>query len=264
MQGSAFWRTLVFSLEALVFILIGFSLRGVLERVGGFEAVLTTMAAPVAGIVAAVLLARFAWVFGSEGLLSLLRRAGLRQARPLGRRQAGVLSWAGCAESSHWRWRSPCRREMPGRDLMLVAAFAVILVTVILQGSTLGRVIDLLKPEDEDPPAKVAMAGAEAAMARAKAAAMEVHAYGPDGTLLHPQLLDDIAAAPRPSSATPTTPHPSSRDQAHYDAVLAAISAARAELVRLHRQGLIEDEVLHDLERDLDLEELGALYQRGE
>jgi hypothetical protein len=32
----------------------------------------------------------------------------------------------------------------------------------------------------------------------------------------------------------------------------------------LHREGLIEDEVLHDLERDLDLEELGALYQRGD
>ena len=52
--------------------------------------------------------------------------------------------------------------------------------------------------------------------------------------------------------------------RAHFDAVLAAIAAARAELVRLHRQGLIEDEVLHDLERDLDLEELGALYQRGD
>ena len=31
-----------------------------------------------------------------------------------------------------------------------------------------------------------------------------------------------------------------------------------------HRAGMIEDEVLHDLERDLDLEETGALYQRGD
>src|SRR5687768_11742385 len=38
LQGNAFWRTLVFGLEALVFILIGFSLRGALERVGGIEA----------------------------------------------------------------------------------------------------------------------------------------------------------------------------------------------------------------------------------
>ena len=40
LQGSAFWRTLVFTLEALVFILMGFSLRGVVERIGGFGEVL--------------------------------------------------------------------------------------------------------------------------------------------------------------------------------------------------------------------------------
>jgi CPA1 family monovalent cation:H+ antiporter len=50
----------------------------------------------------------------------------------------------------------------------------------------------------------------------------------------------------------------------HFDLMLKAIAAGRAELIRLHREGAIEDEVLHDLERDLDLEELGVLFQRGE
>src|SRR3712207_3116118 len=94
MQGSAFWRTLVFGLEALIFILIGFSLRSVLERVG-LEALLTQMAMPVLAVVLAVLVARFVWVFGSDAVLALVRRAGLRQARPLGWRQATVLSWTG-------------------------------------------------------------------------------------------------------------------------------------------------------------------------
>jgi CPA1 family monovalent cation:H+ antiporter len=265
MQGSAFWRTLVFSLEALVFILIGFSLRGVLERVGGLEAVLTTMAAPVIGIVAAVLLARFAWVFGSEAVLTSLRRAGLGRARPLGWRQAGVLGWAGMRGVVTLAVALALPEEMPGRDLMLVAAFAVILVTVIVQGSSLGRVIALVEPRDEDPPAKIDLAGAEAAMAKAKAAAVEVQAYGEDGAVLHPRLLEEYRTRARyveryagdADSFTPAL-------QAHFDVVLAAIAAGRAELVRLHRQGLIEDEVLHDLERDLDLEELGALYQRGD
>jgi hypothetical protein len=34
-------------------------------------------------------------------------------------------------------------------------------------------------------------------------------------------------------------------------------------LIGLHRKGMIVDEVLHDLERDLDLE-TGALFQRGD
>jgi CPA1 family monovalent cation:H+ antiporter len=265
MQGSAFWRTLVFSLEALVFILIGFSLRGVLERVGGLEAVLTTMAGPVAGVLAAVLLARFAWVFGSDLLLTLFRRAGLERARPLGWRQSGVLAWAGMRGVVTLAVALALPAQMPGRDLMLVAAFAVILATVILQGSSLARVIAWVEPRDEDPPAKVDMAGAEAAMARAKAAAMEVHAYGPDGALIHPQLLEQYrrrAQAIQRYAGDSESFTPGIR--AHFDAVLAAIAAARAELVRLHRKGLIEDEVLHDLERDLDLEELGALYQQGD
>lgn len=37
--------------------------------------------------------------------------------------------------------------------------------------------------------------------------------------------------------------------------------AARAELIRMHHAGLIENEVLHNLERDLDFEQMGLLYQ---
>ena len=48
----------------------------------------------------------------------------------------------------------------------------------------------------------------------------------------------------------------------HFDVVLAAIAAGRAELIRQHRAGLIEDEVLHNLERDLDLEEMAMIFQR--
>jgi CPA1 family monovalent cation:H+ antiporter len=50
---------MVFMLEAMIFILIGLSLRGVLERVGGFETVLSTMTIPVVGVIAAMTLARF-------------------------------------------------------------------------------------------------------------------------------------------------------------------------------------------------------------
>ncbi|UUR08770.1 cation:proton antiporter [Sphingomonas glaciei] len=94
-QGTGFWRTMIFSLEALVFILIGFSLRSVVDRAGGFAEVTATMAGPVLGIIVAVTAARFLWVFGSDALLALLRRAGVRRARPVGTRQAGVLAWTG-------------------------------------------------------------------------------------------------------------------------------------------------------------------------
>ena len=40
--------------------------------------------------------------------------------------------------------------------------------------------------------------------------------------------------------------------------MLAAIAAGRTEIVRLHRSGMIHDEVLRTLESDLDLQELAA------
>ena len=91
--------------------------------------------------------------------------------------------------------------EMPGRDLMLVAAFAVILVTVVVQGSSLGWLIRLVRPVDADPPAAIDLAAAEAAIARAKRAEVEVKAYDADGTLVHPQLLEEYRKRDRGDAA---------------------------------------------------------------
>jgi len=265
LRGSAFWRTLVFILEAVVFILIGFSLRGVLGRVGGIEAVSTTMAIPVLGVVLAVALARFVWIFGSDGLLGLLRGLGLKAARPLGARQATVLSWAGMRGVVTLAVALTLPETMPGRDLMLVVAFAVIFATVVIQGTSLGWLIRHVRPVDQDPPAKMTLAASEAAIARARTKAVEANAYAPDGTLIHPKLLEEYRkrleivqryAADADSFMTGI--------RTHFDVVLIALAAGRAELIRIHRAGLIEDEVLHELERDLDVEELGVILQRGD
>ena len=265
LQGNAFWRTMIFSLEALVFILIGFSLRSIVERAGGVEAVTSTMALPLLGILAAVVLARFLWVFGSDALLRLLRRAGVRRARPLGSAQATVLSWTGMRGVVTLAVALTLPQQMPGRDLMLIAAFAVILVTVIVQGGSLSRVIGVVGLQDREPLPPMSLPDAEAAVARAKLRAAEARAYDQECKLIHPQLLDLYQ-----SRARATERYARDRDgfmagiQSHFDVMLIAIAEGRSELIRLHREGKIEDEVLRDLERDLDLEELGLLFQRGE
>ena len=264
MQGSAFWRTLVFSLEALVFILIGFSLRGALDRVMA-SATAASLAVPILGILATVLVARFVWVFGSDAILRALKWAGVRRARPLGTQQAMVLSWAGMRGVVTLAVALTLPEEMPGRDLMLVAAFAVILVTVVVQGSTLGWLIRKVRPLDVDPPAPLNLAEAEAAVAHARRVRIEASAFAADGTLLHPQLLEEAQRRERGTERFASDSDRFMRDiRSHFDLIIAGVAAGRAELVRLHRAGKIEDEVLHDLERDLDLEELGALFQRGE
>lgn len=265
LRGGAFWQTMVFVLEALVFILIGFSLRGVLDRVGGLETVSATMLLPALGVVATVIVARFVWIFASDGLLAALRGLGLKRARPLGVRQAVVLGWAGMRGVVTLAIALSLPEAMPGRDLMLVTAFAVIFVTVVIQGTSLGWVIRRIRPIDQDPPAKMSMAASEAAIARARAEAVEAHAYGPDGALIHPFLLQEarkrLEIMERYAADADTFMEGA---RIHFDVMLTALAAGRAELIRIHRAGLIEDEVLHDLERDLDVEELGLRLQRGD
>jgi CPA1 family monovalent cation:H+ antiporter len=58
-RSVAFWHTMVFLLEAAVFILIGLSLRGVIDRIGGIDIVLERFALPIAAVIAGMTLARF-------------------------------------------------------------------------------------------------------------------------------------------------------------------------------------------------------------
>ena len=263
MRGAAFWQVMVFLFEALVFILIGFSLRGVLERVGGIGTAWETMALPVLGVVAAVVLARFAWVFGSDAVLALLHRAGVTTRRPLGPRAASVTSWAGMRGVVTLAVALTLPETMPGRDLMLVTAFAVILATVLIQGTTLGLVIRLAGLRDRDPPARLNLGAAEAAMAGAQLEIVEAHAHAPDGTLIHPRLLESYRLRARQTANYSQSADAFAGDiAAHFDLVIAAVAAGRTELVRLHRAGDIDDETLHNLEHDLDLEELAAIASK--
>lgn len=265
MLGISFWRILVFALEAMVFILIGFSLRGAIERIGGIDAIPLQMILAVAGVIVTIIVARFVWVFGSDAILELAHRARLKGAQPLGWRQASVLGWAGMRGVVTLAIPLALPVDMPGRDLMLVCAFAVIFVTVVLQGSSLGWLIRKVKLVDRDPPAKMSMAEIEAVMARARFAKVKELAYSSDGVLIHPQLLEQnqqrLRAVEKYAADAPATME---RLRPHFDVLLSSIAAGREELIRAHRAGHIEDEVLHELERDLDVEEMGIVFQRGD
>ncbi|MEQ1817230.1 MAG: Na+/H+ antiporter [Terricaulis sp.] len=260
-RGGSFWQLMIFLMEAAVFILIGFSLRGVLERVGGMDVVVESMGPIVLAVVAAVTLARFVWVFGSDWVLGALKMMGVQGADPLGPRGAMVMSWAGMRGVVTLAVALTLPDTMPGRDLMLVTAFAVILVTVLLQGTTLGAVIKLagLK-EDESAKPALGLFEAEAAMMRVQYEAVERYARDGEGNVVHPQLLARYKQrATVGATFTGTDEERNERIAAHFNVIIAAVHAGRDELVRLHRAGQIDDEVLHDLEHDLDLEELSAI-----
>jgi hypothetical protein len=106
---------------------------------------------------------------------------------------------------------------------------------------------------------------ARAQMASAQLAEVERRSIQDDKTHRHPRLVEQYgyrarATARFSEAAGELIVH----RREHFTVVLAAISAGRAEILRLHRTGSIHDTVLHALEHDLDLEEMTARRYLGE
>lgn len=265
-RGTAFWQIVIFLLESLVFILIGLSLRAVVERIGSIGAVLTTFGPAIGAIVATVVLSRFAWIFGVEGLRSVGRAVPKHQSPSFDWRGATVKSWAGMRGVVTLAVALALPSVMPGRDLILATAFAVILVTVLVQGVTIGIVIRLVRPKDFDARGMryLTEPQAWARLEAAQYAIVRERAYDATGGLMHPRLLEQYGYRAHMSESHKDDPMlPEAVRASHYEVILAAVAGGREELLQMHRAGELQDDLLRMLEHDLDLQELAALHGRG-
>jgi Na+/H+ antiporter len=270
-QARVVWHVVVFILESLVFILIGLSLRAVLDRLGasgaGGTAAALALLPAMAAVVAAVILSRFAWIFPAVYLPRWLVPA-LRRRDPIPPVSVPiVMSWAGMRGVVSLAAALALPAQFPGRDFILVTTFAVILTTVLVQGATLAPLIlslGLGKPLPE-PSETLSEAAARARMAAKQLAAVEARSNTPDGTQRHPRLLEQYGYRARAASRfSEAQADLLDHRNEHFSVVLDAIAAGRSELLRLHRAGEIHDEVLHTLEQELDLEEMSARRLIGE
>jgi CPA1 family monovalent cation:H+ antiporter len=178
-----------------------------------------------------------------------------------------IMSWAGMRGVVSLAAALALPQDFAGRDFILATTFAVILVTVLVQGSTLGPLIRWMRPEGFKILSGNTMPEEEARarMARAQLAEVEKHSLQPDNTHKHPRLVEQYTyrarATLRLHESKGSLLH---HKNEHFIVVLAAISAGRAEILRLHGSGSIHDSVLHSLENDLDLEEMSVRRQLGE
>jgi monovalent cation/hydrogen antiporter len=212
-------------------------------------------------IVAAVILTRFLWILPATYVPRALSPA-LRRRDPYPPLSVPiVMSWAGMRGVVSLAAALALPESFPGRDFIIATTFAVILVTVLVQGATLAPLIRVLRLGSFSLASGESMPEAEAGarVAAAQFAEVERHSTRDDNTQRHPRLVEQYGhrakAAERFSAAVDEL---TDAKREHFTVVLAAISAGRAELIRLHRDNSIHDSVLHALEQKLDLEELTA------
>ncbi len=260
MQGRAVWQAMTFVLESMVFILIGLTLRPVLVRLDTESLSVAEQLPAAVAVVLAVILSRAAWVFPAAYIPRLLL-PGLRRHDPIPPVAVPIiLSWAGMRGVVSLAAALSLPVAFQGRDFVLATTFLVILVTVLVQGSTLAPLIRILNLSEfkMDRPKTMPEDKARVVVAQAQLDAVERESLA-DGAQKHPRLVEQYGYRARASARFVAAHGALEPDrQEHYRVVLAAISAGRERVLQLHQEGQIHDSVLHTLENELDLEELGA------
>lgn len=249
-QAHSFWRSLVFILESLLFILIGLSLRDVATRLsGGDVEALLANAVPVAAVVVTVIVARFVWLATcAMGFL-----AGSRPRPTTGKALAKLVlvGWSGMRGVVTLAAALAFPSELPGRDIVLLSSFAVIVVTVFVQGMTLAPLARLLGIAAEEEKATLELNKTDV---RKRLASLRQE-IDPDNK---PASSSFQTGSRCRTVVFGKTRDPSAQSREYSEAMLKLVREARTELLRMYRRGEVHDHVLRDIEYELDLEEMAV------
>ncbi|MCX7373433.1 MAG: Na+/H+ antiporter [Alphaproteobacteria bacterium] len=258
------WQFIEFVLTSLVFILIGLSLNDMLDRLAerGWAELLWQAAV----ISAALIATRFLWVFPTayaSRLVPAVRRAD--PAPPM--RHLVINSWSGMRGVVSLAVALALPQGFPERDLIVFLAFAAILVTLVLQGTTLTWLIRVLRVAEPrtggglDP----AEARARHVVASAQLAAIEARTTdiidGPIAADLLGEYRDRSEHLGRSAAGGGAA---AAEREARRRIRLDALEVARAALMRHRREEGLHDEALVKLSQELDLEELRLRHALGE
>jgi CPA1 family monovalent cation:H+ antiporter len=263
-QGQGVWRVLILLFNSLVFILIGLQLstmRRITEgipwgRIAGY-------AAAASAITIAV---RLIYVPLASYLPRLLWKR-LRQRDPYPPWQAvALIAWMGMrgivslALALALPVNLPNGAPFPNRSIVIVVAFAVILVTLLVQGLSLPYVIRKLGLKDDGTTVREE----REALIRASEEALKRLGEIDATSIIHPQLLERVRL---PYDERLGRLRQGERDDP--ECLLTegeaaafrrlrneALAAERRAAVELRNQGRISEEVLQRVQEALDLEAL--------
>jgi Na+/H+ antiporter len=254
LSGNAFWEILVFLVNALLFALVGLQLHAIVDRLDVTPGLILDALA-VAGAVVAV---RLVGVPAITYVPRLLFR-GVRERDPYPPWQApAVIAWAGIRGGVSLAAALALPRNLPGRDLIIFFTFAVILVTLVGQGLTLRGLIRLLGVEDdggaEREDAKARVRAAEAALERLEELAGEDWVRSDTVTRLRGQYgfrADRFRARYHGFDGDGVE----ERSGAYQRLRRELLEAERRAVVALRNSGVITEEVMNRVQRDIDLED---------
>jgi NhaP-type Na+/H+ or K+/H+ antiporter len=258
------WRILIFLLNATLFMLIGLQLPVILDGVADQST--GELLGYAAVVCAAVIGTRAMWSFTVVYIIRALDRRPQQRLRRTGWRQRLVSSWSGMrgavslAAALALPLETDAGAPLPDRDLILFLTFAVILVTIVGQGLTLPWLIRKLGvhddgAEDQREEIRARLVAAEAALRCLDE--VETEGWAREDTLERMRGLYRFRQRRFKVRAGKIEDEDGIEDRSlSYQRLLHEVSTAQREaIVQLRNSGDISSDVMHRLERELDLEE---------
>jgi len=256
LAGRAVWESLVFLLNGVVFLSIGFQISTISREMD--RGTLLQLAAVGVLVSIALIAVRALWVIGMS-LRELLsddqRRTRLRESL--------VLSWAGMRGVVSLAAALALPVSLPGnalpaREAIIVITFTVILVTLVGQGLTLPLVIRALGLGSDDDEGHEESHARQDLIEQALQRIDELEKKWPT----HRPLIDQLRTSYRHRAEHEEQLHEAPGNEAEQELVehrqirSEVIDAQRDALRAMRDRGAIDDDVLRNIERDLDLEEI--------
>jgi len=264
LAAVAFWQVLVFTLNAVIFILLGLQFPDILQRVGDQFSVVEIVGYGVL-VSAAVVLVRIGWQF----LLGALERAipVFSHAAPgQNWRERLLIGWSGMrgavslAAALALPFELDSGTPLEDRDLIIYLTVAVILVTLVGQGLTLPALVRWLglgahQPWSPDE-AVARLAAAQAALDRIEELESSAEPV-PEAALARLRELYQARFARCVASLSGEgAPVPIENPLEGYRrARTKLIDAERDAVLALRDEGRLKAEVFRRIQRDLDLDE---------
>ena len=262
LQGFSFWTIAQFLLNALLFVLIGLQLPRVLDELSGRPP--GQLIAYGLAVSATVIVMRIVWVFATTAVIRALDRRDSQRLRRAPWQARFIVGWAGMrgAVSLAAALAVPIETDagtpFPGRDLILFITFCVILATLVFQGLTLPAIIRALGVRDDGE--------REAEEVHARIGATTAALVRLDELGEEPWTRDDSIERLRRAYEWRRERFAArqgegdgagyeDRSQAYQRTVRELLSAQRRALVDMRDRGEISVEVMHRIERELDLED---------
>jgi monovalent cation/hydrogen antiporter len=283
-QSVGMWNVVTFLLESLVFILVGLELPQAVRAFG--RSSLPALFIEAAIVTLVVIAVRFIWVAATVYPAFAIERRIARGPRPSPEfRTVAFVGWAGLRGGDSLvialalPFTTMAGTAFPGREQTIFITFAVIFVSLVLQGPTLpyaARALRLRRGgSDEAEEAHARLVAVEAGLSALDGVAVKTGAHPELVRYLrrrHLQRARRWAARERSASQTqaPWLRHehfvnaPShaggalddSRAVEYRQLRRAMIEAELQSVLDLRDNGVIDDAVMRRVQRDLDFESL--------